>query len=159
LEADASDDAIEVADRIYSGMIIVEAEGKYRGAAVRGWRAAQASDATSTTLKFYVANSDYDAFDVQAAGGLTAYDLSDNYVVETGYFAGSTNFTADAKLSVGDHGVLALADEGDIVVAQVAEVGTNANGTVPYDGFTPSVSAVNANYLVAAAAHTGVVVA
>lgn len=143
-------------DKIKSGMIIVVDEGDYMGVATTGWRAAQAADAASTK-KFYVAGADYDQFDVQSAGGLTGYDLSDNYVFETGYFVTGEGvvYAEDDKLSVADHGQLVLATEDDIIVAQVSAVGLNSNGSFSYEGRTPS--ATFDQYLVVAAAHTGVV--
>ena len=155
----------DAADLIKSGMIVVIDSGEYMGVAVdQGWRAAQAADATDVTLQFFIANSDYDAFDVQAAGGLTAYSLSDNYVFETGYFGtdadpdtvGDQNFTQGGKLTAGASGVLTGAGAGDVVLAIVDAVGSNANGSFNYAGYTPS--ATTSTYLVAAAAHTGATV-
>lgn len=161
LETVGAGAGVAITTPIKSGMLIVSDVGVHAGRqGITGWRAATAAD-TATSKQFFVANSDYDAYDVQQAEGLTAYDLSDNYVFETGYFltGDGVNYTDGIELTAANGGKFAIATEDDVIVARVSEVGSATNGSFPYEGHTPSCPVAAAFYLVVSSNHTGRVMA
>jgi hypothetical protein len=113
-------------EEIYSGMLIVKDAGEFRPTA--------ATD-DDALVSFFLALHDYDSHDVQAAGGLVGLDCSDDYEVQTGYYAAGT-YTVDLPLCAGADGVVTEADTaGQVIMGYITKVGTG-DGALPYVGKT-----------------------
>lgn len=127
---------------IKNGMVVVvDTDGEYIGgiaasATEPGLRNGVAADATGNNRP-YIAYGDYDEHDVIAAGKLVALDCSDHYELKVPYFDETQTYSRDQPLTFGAGGKLVPAVATNVIVAYVASVGPNANGSYPYAGKTP----------------------
>jgi hypothetical protein len=130
---------------IKSGMVVVKDTGAVRGVAGKsGFRKAQATDAQTESLSFFIALHDGDSHDVTQASGLVGLDCSDDYELRTGYYtAPGGGWNLDDPLTVGDDGVLVLATSGDMIVGYITAIGGGTGNAIEYTGKTPSTSAAN----------------
>lgn len=135
------------ANDIKSGMAIVkDAAGK--------WIPASVVDATNGK-SVYIALTDADALDVQAAGKLVGLDSSDSFELQTGYFDETEVWAVGDKLTTGANGILVKVDLSEFdapahvtLVGEITEVGAGSSTKViPYVGFSPSCAAADATLI------------
>jgi len=107
------------------------------------WRPSTAADATSARLSFYLAYQSDESHDVQAAERLVGLDCSDDYEVQTGYYA-DEDYAVDDPLTAGEAGQVTIARFGDVIIGQVTRVGTAANNALAYAGRTPPTATIAA---------------
>lgn len=122
---------------IKSGMPIVKKAGLYRGLTATGFRNSEIADNVSG-VPVYIALSDADAHDVQAAGSLVGLDCSDKFEVQSGYYDAAIVWQLNDPLMVGSDGVFTLATTGKFIVGYITAVGTGTNNTIVTGGKTPS---------------------
>ena len=134
---------------IKSGMAIVKNnDGKWVRAA-----AADSQFARGATPKsIYIALTDADALDVQAAGKLVGLDCSDKFELQTGYFDDEEVWAVGDKITTGAAGIFVKATQHATLdvqyVGEITEIGTvDTTNAIPYVGFTPSCAAADATLI------------
>jgi hypothetical protein len=128
----------EAGESILSGMAI-------KKDAAGNFIPTEAGDSAVANLQVYIALHDSDSHDVQASGKLVGLDCSDSFKLLTAHYAvDDAPFALDDPLTVGAGGKFRRAIiDGEtpdtLVVGYITAVGSNPDGSHPYQGHTPSV--------------------